>query len=108
MSRAVLPVAGGGYLRLYPLAITRWAIERLNRREGCPAIVYIHPWEIDPEQDRIKAPLINRFRHYYGLRSTERKLRDLMVRYRFGTVSDVIAETTAVDPELAPDSGAAR
>ena len=46
------PVAGGGYFRLYPYRLTRQGIRRINA-EGHPAVVYLHPWEFDPEQPRI-------------------------------------------------------
>ena len=100
VGRAVLPFAGGGYLRLYPAMLTHWAIERLHRREGMATIVYVHPWEIDTDQARIRAPWISRFRHYYGLGSTRRKLEELFTRYRFGPVSQVIAENAADRPKL--------
>jgi len=85
------PVGGGGYLRLFPWALTRWAFQRLNR-EGMPAIVYVHPWEVDPEQPRVRAPALSRFRHYTGLRTTAGKLRRLACTFRFGTVRDVLIQ----------------
>jgi polysaccharide deacetylase family protein (PEP-CTERM system associated) len=85
-----LPVCGGGYLRIYPLALTRWSVSRLNDRESMPAIVYIHPWELDPEQPRVRAPWPSRFRHYTGLRSTAPKLRELMSRFRFGPLREIV------------------
>jgi polysaccharide deacetylase family protein (PEP-CTERM system associated) len=91
-----LPVLGGGYLRTCPISINRWAVERLNRREGIPAVVYVHPWEVDPDQPVIRAPLLNRWRHYHGLRTTESKIRDLSMRFRFGTVRRVIAAADVV------------
>jgi polysaccharide deacetylase family protein (PEP-CTERM system associated) len=87
----VIPVGGGGYLRLYPTALTRWAIRRLNAREAGPAMVYVHPWETDPEQPRIRAPWKSRFRHYVGLRGTARKLRHLAAHHRFGPIREVLA-----------------
>lgn len=87
---ATLPVAGGGYLRLFPAALTRWAIRRLNRSERRPAVVYVHPWELDPGQPRLPCPPVTRLRHYVGLRGTENKLRDLIGRFAFGTVRRVI------------------
>jgi polysaccharide deacetylase family protein (PEP-CTERM system associated) len=87
----VLPVAGGGYLRLYPAALTGWAIRRLNCAERMPAVVYIHPWELDPEQPRFDPGTLRRFRHYVNLKTTARKLRGLMARHRFGTMHDVLA-----------------
>lgn len=101
---AVLPVAGGGYLRLYPAFVTHWAIERLNRKEGMPAVLYVHPWEFDVSQERIRAPVVSRFRHYYGLNSTERKLRGLMSRFRFGPVSEVIRLTLGAEGGMPRDS----
>jgi len=86
----VVPVAGGGYLRMFPRLFTRWAVGRLNRHELMPAVIYIHPWEIDPDQPRIRARLLSRVRHYSRLRSTEDKLRDLLRRYPFAAVEDVL------------------
>ncbi len=85
-----LPVAGGGYLRLYPLWLTQKAICHINNIEKQPAIVYFHPWEIDPEQPRIKASLKSRFRHYLNLGRTETRLRNLLKGLKFGTMADLI------------------
>jgi len=85
-------LAGGGYLRLVPYPITQWAIRRLNRVEQLPAMVYFHPWEIDPGQPRIKgAGLKSRLRHYTNLSLMESKLRRLIREFRFGTLSAVLA-----------------
>jgi len=72
-----VPAAGGGYLRLFPLAVIRAAIRDSNRR-GFPAVVYFHPWELDPEQPRVRARLLSRFRHYVNLGRTEAKLCALL------------------------------
>jgi polysaccharide deacetylase family protein (PEP-CTERM system associated) len=93
VGRLRLPVAGGGYLRLLPGAVTRWVIRRLNRVDRMPAVVYVHPWELDPAQPRVRAPFSIRFRHYYGLKSTRRKLRDLLRQFRFGRIRDIIEQT---------------
>ena len=87
-----LPAAGGGYLRILPGAITNWSIRRLNLRENMPAVVYVHPWELDPEQPRIDVPYLTRLRHYFGIATTDRKLRDLLGTYRFGPVRAVLQE----------------
>ncbi|MDX1390270.1 MAG: DUF3473 domain-containing protein, partial [Acidobacteriota bacterium] len=94
----VLPVAGGGYLRLYPTAMTRWAIAHLNENEGCPAVVYVHPWEVDPEQPRFETSWVTRIRHYHGLAATAGKLSNLMTHHRFATVSEVIAAERTRQP----------
>jgi polysaccharide deacetylase family protein (PEP-CTERM system associated) len=86
-----LPVAGGGYFRLLPYAWTRWGIARLNRTEGRPAIFYMHPWEIDPDQPRLRTSRLGRFRHYRNLDKTEDRLRALLSDFRFSTVTRVLA-----------------
>lgn len=85
------PIGGGGYFRLLPYGWTRRGIERLNKSEGRPAIFYLHPWEIDPEQPRIECTGLSRVRHYRNLDKTEGRLRRLLKEFRFGTVSDVLA-----------------
>ena len=85
-----LPIAGGGYLRLLPVELINWGIRRINAREQQPAVLYFHPWEIDPGQPRIKAGLKSRFRHYLNLHRTEEKLRQLFDNIKFGTMADVL------------------
>jgi polysaccharide deacetylase family protein (PEP-CTERM system associated) len=80
------PVAGGGYFRLLPYSVTRRALRHLNRREGIPAIVYLHPWEIDPQQPRLAAAATSRFRQYANLRVTETRLLRLLQEFRFGPI----------------------
>jgi polysaccharide deacetylase family protein (PEP-CTERM system associated) len=73
-----LPVGGGGYLRLFPLWFTRWAIQTIHRRDGQAIIVYFHPWELDPDQPRLEGSLKSRFRHYNGLAKTEGRLQKIL------------------------------
>jgi polysaccharide deacetylase family protein (PEP-CTERM system associated) len=96
VGRFVLPVAGGGYLRLYPLALTRWAIDRIHRRDAMPAVLYVHPWEFDPDQPRIAAPAVSRFRHYVGLEGNLAKLRKLVGRFPFGRMDEVVKNFKAL------------
>lgn len=84
-------VAGGGYLRHFPYAFTRWAIRRINDIERKPVMVYFHPWEIDPEQPRIPASWKSRFRHYTNLHKMHGKIENLLRDFRFDTVSRVCA-----------------
>ncbi|WP_026840887.1 XrtA system polysaccharide deacetylase [Citrifermentans bremense] len=85
-----LPIAGGGYLRLLPAALIKWGIDRVNRVEGKPCVLYLHPWEIDPDQPRIQAGWKSRFRHYNNLAKTEDKLRYLLKGVRYGTMSQAL------------------
>jgi polysaccharide deacetylase family protein (PEP-CTERM system associated) len=85
-----LPVAGGGYFRILPYPWTRHGLRRLNQVEGRPATFYLHPWEIDPDQPRIQASGLSRFRHYRNLHRTEGRLRRLLDDFRFGPLRDVL------------------
>ena len=78
-----LPVAGGGYFRILPYRWTQWGIRRVNEQERRPAVFYLHPWEIDPDQPRLHAGRLGRFRHYRNLDSTEQRLRQLLSDFRF-------------------------
>jgi polysaccharide deacetylase family protein (PEP-CTERM system associated) len=85
---ANIPVAGGGYFRLYPYKITAWAINHINQHEGQPAMVYLHPWELDPDQPRIRACWLSRFRHYQNLHSTEIKCTRLLDDFSWGPMEE--------------------
>lgn len=74
-----LPASGGGYFRLLPYALSRELLKRASRVHRSPAIFYVHPWEIDPDQPRQRAaPFLSRFRHYLNLGCTEARLRRLL------------------------------
>jgi len=106
-----LPIAGGGYLRLLPCELIRRGIQSINTRERQPAVLYFHPWEIDPGQPRIKAGFKSRFRHYLNLDKTESKLRHLMQGLEFGTLAQVLAlsgHDPAREPGAAPEKGVAQ
>jgi polysaccharide deacetylase family protein (PEP-CTERM system associated) len=85
-----LPVGGGGYFRILPYGWTRWGMERINGVEGRPAVFYLHPWEVDPDQPRLNGGLLSRFRHYRHLALTEQRLRQLLQDFSFGTMSAVM------------------
>ena len=79
LGRFKLPIAGGGYFRLYPYPFTRWGLRRINRREGRPFVFYVHPWEFDPRQPRVAGATIkSRFRHYVNLDKTEARFKRLL------------------------------
>jgi len=85
-----LPIAGGGYFRLFPLALSLWGLRRVNR-EGLPFTFYIHPWEIDPGQPRIDGiGAMTRFRHYVNLSRTQQRLAQLLQNFRFAPMVEVI------------------
>lgn len=84
-----LPFSGGGYMRLLPVPVIRWGIRACHRRGG-PAVVYLHPWELDPGQPRLPAPPLDRFRHYLNLRGTEAKFRALLEGFRWDSAASVL------------------
>ena len=82
---------GGGFFRLFPAALTDFAVRQVNR-EAQPAVFYFHPWEIDPGQPRVAAaPLRSRVRHYSRLGAMAGKLRGLVRRHEWGRVDRVVA-----------------
>lgn len=91
-----VPAAGGGYFRHFPYALTRRAF-RENAESGIPGVFYIHPWEVDPGQPRLRAPLLTRVRHYSGLDGTVARLGQLLDDFRFTSVARQLA---ACQPEV--------
>jgi len=78
-----IPIGGGGYFRLYPYSLTAMGIRNLNRK-AIPAVFYLHPWEIDPDQPVYPGVSWHRrWRHRVNLRKTETKLRRLLEEFRF-------------------------
>ena len=89
---------GGGFFRVLPYALTRFAIRQVNR-EGHPAAFYFHPWEIDPGQPRVAdAPLRSRLRHYTNLAGMDAKLRRLAGEFAWGRMDAVAAQEAALTP----------
>ena len=88
---------GGGFFRLFPYDLSRWAIRRVNGREHRPAIFYFHPWEIDPAQPRVRnAPIKSRLRHYMNLENMAPKLKKLLKDFSWGRTDEVAAEQAAL------------
>ncbi|MBD3346294.1 MAG: DUF3473 domain-containing protein [Chitinivibrionales bacterium] len=83
-----LPCCGGGYFRLLPYRFIAHGIRQCNK-EGRPVVFYIHPWELDPGQPRVKLPAIKTFRHYYNLEKTEVRLNRLLSQFEFDTIRSV-------------------
>ncbi len=99
-----LPVAGGGYFRLMPYSMFRWAVRRINRREQQSAIFMVHAWEVDPDQPVLPGTRLNVLRHRVNLRRTEGRLTQLLYDFRFAPVHEVLRCTEidgrSAEPEL--------
>jgi polysaccharide deacetylase family protein (PEP-CTERM system associated) len=90
-----LAAGGGGFFRLLPYAFSRWAIRQVNGEAERPAIIYFHPWEIDPGQPRVAgAPLRSRVRHYTNLSVMAKKLKRLTRDFRWTRI-DALADQEA-------------
>jgi len=88
--RFKLPVAGGGYFRLFPYALTKWGLGQINHA-GHEFVFYLHPWEVDPEQPRMRdVKLLSRLRHYLNLARTQPRLDRLLQDFSFTTMQDVL------------------
>jgi polysaccharide deacetylase family protein (PEP-CTERM system associated) len=90
-----LPVAGGGYFRLYPYTLSRYGLRQINRQEK-PFIFYLHPWEIDPDQPRVEAKWLSRFRHYNNISRCEERLKRLFQDFSFDTAYAVLGDLDLV------------
>lgn len=83
------PIAGGGYFRLFPYSASRMLLRQLEKA-GTQLVIYLHPWEIDPDQPRMDGPLISKFRHYLNLKRTERRLQYLLRDFSFAPVVEIV------------------
>ncbi|MFA5494874.1 MAG: XrtA system polysaccharide deacetylase [Porticoccaceae bacterium] len=89
---------GGGWFRLFPYGFSRWALRRINEREGQSGLFYFHPWEIDPHQPRPAGLTAKtRFRHYLNLSRMERRLRRLLADFHWGRMDRVFADVIAAN-----------
>ncbi len=91
-----LAAGGGGFFRLLPYAFSGWAIRQVNERDNRPAVIYFHPWEIDPDQPRVtNAPIKSKLRHYTKLNVMADKLRRLPRDFQWERLDSVAARERA-------------
>jgi polysaccharide deacetylase family protein (PEP-CTERM system associated) len=91
-----LPVAGGGYFRLFPLFLMEQGI----RKMPTSSVLYFHPWEFDPDQPRLPLNRAARFRTYVGIGRSRARLARLLSRHRFGRLIDRVEELSAARDTL--------
>lgn len=85
-----LPAGGGGYFRLFPYAVSRWFLQRVNNDDKQPGIFYFHPWELDPGQPRQQnIGMKTRFRHYVNLGRMEGRIKALTRDFRWGRMDEI-------------------
>jgi polysaccharide deacetylase family protein (PEP-CTERM system associated) len=89
--RQNLPISGGGYFRLFPYSLVKKGLKRINKVEKKPFTFYVHPWEFDPDQPRLKSlSFKSKFRHYINLEKTESKFRKLLRDFQFAPMRNVM------------------
>ncbi len=83
------PIGGGGWFRHYPYFVTRAGLRKVNRA-GRPVMVYLHPWELDPDQPRINTSRYKKYLHYHNLDKTADRLKNLVRDFEFAPIRDVL------------------
>lgn len=93
-----VPIAGGNYFRQFPQSWMRRAVERWDRSQPAPLVMYFHVWELDPDQPRISASgWLTRLRHYRNLEKMQQFLEFYFQNYRFTSIADHLGLNTALD-----------
>lgn len=93
-----VPFGGGGYFRLYPFIMTRWATQYLNDA-GRPAMIYLHPWELDPNPPVKPHSRLHRFQHTVNLSKTRSRLLHLCSEFAFAPMGEVLEHLSGRVPE---------
>lgn len=84
-----IPIAGGGYFRLFPYPVLRRLLT-IAGAKGDPLVMYLHPWELDPEQPKMAGSWLSTFRHYVNLDKTEARLKQLLSDFSFTTIRNTL------------------
>ena len=96
-----VPVSGGGYFRILPYWLTRAGLKQINAKRRRPFAFYLHPWELDPGQPRIKVGAFSRFRHYTNLARCEGRLRRVLGEFAFASMQEVLLQRGLLTAERA-------
>jgi polysaccharide deacetylase family protein (PEP-CTERM system associated) len=96
-----VPVSGGGYFRILPYWLTRTGLRQINERAGRPFTFYLHPWEVDPEQPRVRVGAFSRFRHYTNLHRCAARLSRVLDDFSFATMREVLTQRGLLRPVAA-------
>ena len=91
---ARIPAAGGAYLRHFPMWVIRRAFAGAEAA-GSPAMLYVHPWEVDLGQPRLAVSRLSQIRHYGGLERTLPRLDRMLQEFRFGSVAQWLRSPAA-------------
>lgn len=78
-------------MRALPVFFVAWCIQHFNK-QGNPAVIYIHPWEIDPNTPRLRLNLRDRLIQYWGIKNNYKKLVYLLRHFSFTSLLENAAE----------------
>jgi polysaccharide deacetylase family protein (PEP-CTERM system associated) len=95
LGKVLIPFGGGGYLRIYPFWMTKALLKMGIRNKENTTVLYFHPWEIDPGQPRLPLHPVSRLRHYWGLDSTEKRIRKLLGTFPVEPIARQLASSRA-------------
>ena len=86
-----LPFSGGLYLRTLPYWFIRFCVKRMNKR-GLPAVIYLHPWEMDTALPRLPLGWKGRYALYHNLHTVQAKVERLLAEFSFAPVYEVLRD----------------
>ncbi|MDH5776411.1 MAG: DUF3473 domain-containing protein [Nitrospirota bacterium] len=89
-----IPIAGGGYFRLFPYSLLKKLLQRVEA-QGQPLVMYLHPWELDPGQPRMSGSYLSQFRHYLNLGKVQGRLIQLLQDFSFGPIQGLLPNSQA-------------
>jgi len=81
-----IPIAGGFYLRFLPHRYISYGIKKMNK-ENNPAMIYIHPKDLDPSMPKIKG---YNWYYYYNLKSARSKFENILSKFHFTSVKEYL------------------
>lgn len=90
-----IPIAGGFYLRLFPIWFLKLGYKKVNKTR--PVILYVHPRDICNMMPQIKAPFFPSFVTYYGINTAVKKLEIILKEFDFKPIRDVLNEICRIN-----------
>lgn len=85
---------GGAYFRLFPVSLTKHFLSKRQKKADF-TMFYIHPWEYDPEHPVVEMEKKAKFTHYINLKKTYNNSDQLLKKYSFDTVANIVANYKA-------------
>lgn len=86
-----IPVAGGFYLRFFPVNLIKRAIRKANKH-GFPAVIFLHSWEVDPKTPRLKLGPYKSFVTYHKIEEVGKKLKSVLCDFEFVSFRNYMEE----------------